>query len=192
MCDDAEQLIDSPDATVRALIAPTLRRFGAGAIALAAEQRIRIVGLRSRERYSSASPVLRRMGVDVDAWSSPPAGLFVVEERTVYLRAFTAMAVAHEFAHGLDCALGGGVYRSGYDPAIRDAFGKAERYVTPYAACSIDEYFAESMRAYVGVNDPASLWPRVTRERLRAIDATIHDILAAVFERELAMHTTPA
>ena len=111
------------------------------------------------------SPALRRLGAGVDRWPIPPAGLFVVEERTIYLRSISPMTIAHEFAHALDCALGGGVYLSGVDPRIRRAFASATAFVTPYAASACDEYFAECMRAYVEVNDPHSLWPRATRER---------------------------
>ena len=96
------------------------------------------------------------------------------------------MTVAHEFAHGLDCALGGGVYRSGYDPAVRRAFASAREFVTPYAATGIDEYFAESMRAYVEVNDARSPWPKATRARLLAVDAPMRAFLDEVFANEFA------
>jgi len=43
--------------------------------------------------------VLRRLASGVDDWPVPPAGLFVVEERTIYLRSTSPMTVAHEFAH---------------------------------------------------------------------------------------------
>ncbi len=83
------------------------------------------------ERYRDTSAALRRLGVDVDAWPVPPAGLFVVEERTVYLRSRSAMTTGHEVAHAIDCALGDGIYRSGLryadslgvrgDAVVRDA-----------------------------------------------------------------------
>ena len=115
----------------------------------------------------------------------PPAGLFVVEERTVYLRNPTPMTIAHEFAHGLDCALGGGVYRSGYDRKIRRAFANARDFVTPYAASGLDEYFAECVRAYVEVNDTQSPWPRATRERLSLVDPAMSALVAGLFANEL-------
>lgn len=123
-----------------------------------------------------------RLGIDVDAWPAPPAGLFVVEERTVYVRSRSAMTIGHEFGHALDCALGGGVYRSGTDPAIRAAFGAARQFVTPYAASGIDEYFAECVRAWVGANDPASAWPAVSRERLEHLDPAMHAIIKGIFD----------
>ncbi|MBV8150351.1 MAG: hypothetical protein JO101_10650 [Candidatus Eremiobacteraeota bacterium] len=163
----------------------TLQRFGAEALRFAAAGGIRVHVLGETERYADRSPALRRLGIDVDAWPAPPAGLFVVEERRVYLRALGAMTVAHEFGHALDCALGGGTYRSSVDPRIRRAFARARAFVTPYAASGIDEYFAESMRAHVGANDPASPWPPATRERLIAVDPEIATIIAELFEDEL-------
>jgi hypothetical protein len=73
----------------------------------------------------------------------------------------------------LDCALGGGVYRSGVDPTIRRAFESATSFVTPYAASGLDEFFAENWRAYLGANDPHSFWPTVTRARLQACTPTM-------------------
>ena len=120
--------------------------------------------------------------VDVDAWPVLLAGVFVVGERTVYLRSLTAMTIGHEVAHAIDCALGGGVDRSGFDPHIRAAYAAARAFVTPYAATGLDEYFAESFRAYAGVlNDAVSPWPGPTRERLRTCDPTMHEIVAEIF-----------
>lgn len=162
----------------------TLLRFGRGALACAQAARVRVILLRGAELYRDASPALARLGIDVDAWPAPPAGLFVVEERALYLRSRSPMTVAHEFGHALDCALGGGVYRSGIDPRIRANFTNARTFVTPYAATGIDEYFAESLRAYVGINDPSSPWPRATRERLRRLDHRMFDYVQALFEDE--------
>ena len=170
----------------RAAIDAVLDRFGAGAMRVAASAGTRIVHLRGTERYRDRSPVLRRLASGVDDWPVPPAGLFVVEERTIYLRSTSVMTVAHEFAHALDCALGGGVYLSGIDPRVREAFGAAQRFVTPYAACGLDEYFAECARAWVGANDPHSPWPRATRARLRAVDPAMATILEGIFRQYLA------
>lgn len=168
-------------------VVQTLLRFGAGALAYALRSRIRIALLRSGELYREASPALARLGIDVDGWPAPPAGLFVVEERALYLRSRSPMTVAHEFGHALDCALGGGVYRSGIDPQIRALFANATGFVTPYAATGVDEYFAESLRAYVEANDPASPWPRATRARLRHRDPGMHEFIALLFEREFVL-----
>ena len=56
---------------------------------------------------------------------------------------------------------------------IRRAFESATHFVTPYAASSLDEFFAEAWRAYLGANDPHSLWPTVTRARLEAASPTM-------------------
>jgi hypothetical protein len=162
----------------------TLLRFGRGALIYAARSRIRVLLLRAGELYREASQALARLGIDVDAWPAPPAGLFVVEERALYLRSRSPMTVAHEFGHALDCALGGGVYRSGIDPQVRALFANAVSFITPYAATGVDEYFAESLRAYVEANDPASPWPRATRARLRHGDPGMHEFIDRLFERE--------
>ncbi|HVN68099.1 MAG TPA: hypothetical protein VMU38_00395 [Candidatus Binatia bacterium] len=162
----------------------TLLRFGRGALAYAARSHVRVMLLRRGELYREASLALARLGIDVDAWPAPPAGLFVVEERALYLRSRSPMTVAHEFGHALDCALGGGVYRSGIDPAVRSLFANASCFITPYAATGVDEYFAESLRAYVEANDPASPWPRATRARLRHNDPGMHEFIELLFEHE--------
>ncbi|MGH7660713.1 MAG: hypothetical protein ACRENA_07340 [Vulcanimicrobiaceae bacterium] len=181
----SEDLIAADDPNAIAAVAATLDRFGAGALRFAASSGIRVQILTAREHYREHSPALRRLGIDVDAWPAPPAGLFVVEERRVLLRSLGAMTVAHEFGHALDCALGGGTYRSGVDPVIRRAYSRAKAFVTPYAASGIDEYFAEAMRAHIGANDPASPWPDATRERLRAVDPEMARIVARLFRDEL-------
>ncbi len=162
----------------------TLLRFGSGALAYAVRCGINVLPLQRGQRYREASAALTRLGIDVDTWPAPPAGLFVVEERTLYLRSRSPMTVAHEFGHALDCALGGGVYRSGIDPRIRALFANASAFVTPYAATGIDEYFAESLRAYVEANDATSPWPRATRARLRHHDPAMYTFLQELFDRE--------
>jgi hypothetical protein len=151
-------------------------------LAYLCQERAKIVPIPDGVTYARASTVIRRLRLDVDSWPNPPAGLFVAEERTVYLRRVSSMTIVHEVGHALDCALGGGVYRSGFDATIRRAFESATQFVTPYAATSVDEFFAETWRAYLGANDPDSLWPTVTRARLAASSP----IMAAYFERVLA------
>ena len=172
-----------PDAA--AAIDAVLDRFGPGALRLAAATGVKLVHLRGSEAYRDRSRALRRLASGVDDWPVPPAGLFVVEERAVYLRSTSPMTVAHEFAHALDCALGGGVYLSGVDPRVRRAFSEARAFITPYAASALDEYFAESLRAWVEANDARSPWPRATRARLRAIDPPIAAIIESLFAHDL-------
>ncbi len=174
-------IVEGGSPTTVARIAQTLAAFGARAIGFARARRIRIVPLDDGRRYHDVSTALRRLGVDVDGWPIPPAGLFVVEERTIYLRSPTPMTIAHEFAHGLDCALGNGVYRSGYDSVVRGAFARARSFVTPYAATGLDEYFAECVRAHVEVNDARSPWPAATRARLADVDPTMHAFVRELF-----------
>lgn len=172
----------SPQLVAR--IGRTIDRFGTGAVERAASAGIRVIPLERGQQYRDCSASLARLGVDVDAWPAPPAGLFVVEERTMYLRSCSPMTIAHEFGHALDCALGEGIYRSATDAALERLFCDAKTYVTPYAGTSVDEYFAESMRAYVEVNDPASYWPRATRSKLHCIDPAMHAYIAQLFEVE--------
>jgi hypothetical protein len=167
-------------------IETTLRLYGDGPRAFAARAGVRIVALDAGERFDDRSRALRRIGAGVDTWPLPPAGIFVVEERTIYLRSTSPMTVAHEFGHALDCALGNGVYLSSVDARIRRAFAHATAFVTPYAASACDEYFAEALRAWVGANDVPSLWPRATRERLWSLDPRIAAIVATLFANELA------
>ena len=151
------------------------------AIRLMQKNGTKSIALKQGQKFSDVSPVLRRIVANVDAWPIPPAGLFVVEERSIYLRSLSPMTIAHEFAHALDCALGGGVYLSGTDPNIRRAYRAATAFVTPYAASGCDEYFAEAIRAWVEANDPHSLWPRVNRDRLASVDPQLHSIVSTLF-----------
>ena len=183
--DVAAALVDGGAADHPSVV-QTLQRFGGPALQFALDRGIRIVPLVAGERYQQRSVALRRLGVDVDGWPAPPAGLFVVEERTVYLRSRSTMTVAHEFGHALDCALGAGVYRSSIDPVLRGLFAEAKGFVTPYAATGADEYFAESVRAYIEANDPASFWPRATRTRLRRIDPVMYNYVDTVFRVEFS------
>lgn len=137
----------------------------------------RVCRLKQNERYDEASSFLRTHKIDVDGWPAPPAGLYVVSDKTLFLRSHSAMTIAHELGHAVDCALGGGVYLSCTNERIRNAFKNARAFVTPYAATGLDEYFAESLRAYVEVNDAASFWPRVTKARLKRVDPEMFAIL---------------
>jgi hypothetical protein len=163
-----------------------LDRFGRGALERAARAGTTVVHLRPGEAFRDRSRALRRLASGVDDWPVPPAGLFVVEERAVYLRSTSPMTVAHEFAHALDCTLGGGIYLSGVDPRVRRAFHGARAFVTPYAATGLDEYFAEGVRAWVEANDARSPWPRATRARLRALDPVLATILEGIFAHDFA------
>ncbi len=176
----------APPPAAYSAIADVLDRYPAHLVELLIERRIKIHPLEAGSRYLDASAALRRLRVDVDAWPVAPAGLFLVEERTVYLRGLTRMTISHELGHAIDCALGGGIYRSSFDPKLRSAFAAARDFVTPYAASGLDEYFAEGQRAYVEMNDERSPWPRVSRERLRAVDPALYEFTAEVFDEDAA------
>ncbi len=163
------------------IISETLALFPQHLLTLAEDAGIKIRLLADEEKYRDVSSTLSRLQLDVDAWPVPPAGLFIVEERTVLIRSVSPMTVAHEFAHGIDCALGGGLYRSSIDPAIQKAFRNATAFVTPYAATRVDEYFAECVRAFVGVNDQHSPWPKATKARLERADAAMLEIVEHIF-----------
>lgn len=92
------------------------------------------------------------------------------------------MTICHEFGHVLDCALGDGIYQSSNDATLRQKFGEARGFVTPYAATSIDEWFAESVRSFVEANDPNSYWPKATKARLKKLDPWMFDYIEAIFD----------
>ncbi len=162
-------------------VARTLARYvPVHLLTLLADTGTRIYVLGTNERYNDASNELRQLNVDVDAWPAQPAGLFVVAERTLYLRSTSAMTIIHEVGHAVDCALGNGLYKSSTDPYIQELYAAATAFVTPYAAVAKDEYFAESLRAMCEANDPTSFWPRATRARLQRIDPRMYAYLLDV------------
>jgi len=158
----------------------SLKDYPIHLLKLLVEKGCRVICL-DTQRYADASPELKHLGIDVDAWPNPPAGLFVVAERTVYLRQRNALTLTHELGHALDCALGNGVYFSSSNKEVKSAFINAIRFVTPYAATSLDEYFAECVRAYMGVNAADSPWPRVSGSRLREYDPAMYSIIHGIF-----------
>ena len=64
---------------------------------------------------------------------------------------------------------------------IREAFVSATGYVNEYAASGLDEYFAESVRAYVEVNDDRSSWLPLTRHDLFLRDPRMFRIIERLF-----------
>ncbi len=164
----------------KAKIQAVLDQFPPRFIKAAKSNKTRLHHMTKGSTYASVSPVLQRPGVNFDSWPIPPAGLFVVEERTVYLRNLEPITIAHEFGHAIDCALGKGTYHSGRSKVIRQAFAEARDFVTPYAATGLDEYFAECLRAYVGINAGThGSWPTVNQARLKECSPNMH----AFFER---------
>jgi transcriptional regulator with XRE-family HTH domain len=136
--------------------------------------------------YRRESPYLRdELEADFDAFDKSPAGVFVVSERRLYLRVSSIMVVAHEYAHAIDLALGGRRYLSHRSRAIRRAFVRASRrqsFVTPYAGTSVEEYFAEGLRAMAEANEPRSALPPVSRDALAAKDPLLFAICTSLFD----------
>jgi hypothetical protein len=176
----AQRLFTNPE-YVTDSICNILMLFGNTALEKTYEHGIRITLLQGQQTYLQHSMTLRRLALDVDAWPIPPAGLFVVEERAMLIRRLSPMTIAHEFGHAIDCTLGGGIYRSGIDARIQQAYAHAQRWITPYAATRIDEYFAEGLRAYVEANDRTSPWPHATRERLKRYDPALFSYVHELF-----------
>ena len=161
--------------------------FGTAALraTCAAGTRIAIVG--DSECFSHYSPAVARSAAGVDGWSSPPSGLFVVEERRVLLRdPATPMAAAHEFAHALDAALAQrrGSYFSFESEELRYYFATATGFVNEYASTGLDEYFAESVRAYVEVNDASCGWLPLTRQDLYLRDPRMFALVERLFRSD--------
>jgi hypothetical protein len=168
-------------------ILATIERYPPHLRAAAAAAGVRVALIGPFQDYPDYSPLLRSQG-----FSDPDvriAGLFVSHERALYVRAPSPVIVAHEYAHALDFALGGGAYLSHIHPGIRRAYRAARaarRTIVRYAATALTEYFAEGMRAMVEVNDERSSWPRVSRARLKRVDPALYEILDALFARRRA------
>jgi hypothetical protein len=169
----------APTALVRALSA-----FGDAALSLARAAGVRIHIIAAGVRFSQASASVARCVPGIDEWEAPPSGLFVVEDRTVLLRDRALhMTAAHEFAHALDAALAARPrsYFSFESEELRYYFSTATGYVNEYAASGLDEYFAESIRAYVEVNDPACAWLPLTRQDLFLRDPRMFSLVDRLF-----------
>jgi len=170
-----------PVKIIRALAA-----FGEKALTAAVAGGVRIAVVPEQKRYAEFSRAVARLVPGIDDWSAPPSGLFVVEERRVLLRdrAMT-MTVAHEFAHALDAVLASKPrsYFSYESEELRHCFATTAGFVNEYAASALDEYFAESLRAYLEVNDSRCAWLPLTRFELQARDpkmfALIENLLAS-------------
>ena len=171
----------------RALVA-SLASFGRTALERAIAGGIRATIVPSSRSFSQCSRSVASLAPDIDHWHAPPAGLFVLEERLLLLRPHALrMAAAHEFAHALDAVLAAQPrsYLSFESSDIREAFVSAPGYVNEYAASGLDEYFAESVRAYVEVNDDRSSWLPLTRHDLFLRDPRMFRIIERLFETRL-------
>jgi len=172
-----------PTKIVRALAA-----FGEKALAAAVAGGVRIAIVPERKRYAEFSRAVARLVPGIDDWSAPPSGLFVVEEKRILLRdrAMT-MTVAHEFAHALDAVLAKKPrsYFSYESEELRRCFATTAGFVNEYAASALDEYFAESVRAYLEVNDSHCAWLPLTRFELKGRDPKMFALIEKLFESGL-------
>jgi hypothetical protein len=172
------------DARPPAKIVRALAAFGEKALAAVVAGGVCIAIVPERERYAEFSRVVARLVPGIDDWSAPPSGLFVVEEKRILLRdrALT-MTVAHEFAHALDAVLARKPrsYFSYESEELRRCFATTAGFVNEYAASALDEYFAESVRAYLEVNDSHCAWLPLTRFELKARDPKMFALIEKLF-----------
>jgi hypothetical protein len=172
-----------PQKIVRALSA-----FGEPALTAAANARISFSIVPDQHRYADFSPAVAKLVPGIDDWSAPPSGLFVVEERRILLRSRAmAMTAAHEFAHALDCVLAERPrsYFSYESEELRCYFATATGFVNEYAASGLDEYFAESVRAYLEINDARCAWLPLTRHDLFTRDPRMFSLVERLFASRL-------
>ncbi|HET9342954.1 MAG TPA: hypothetical protein VFO25_08585 [Candidatus Eremiobacteraceae bacterium] len=176
------------DARPPAKIVKALSAFGENALAAAVAGDVHISIVPERKRYAEFSRAVARLVPGIDDWSAPPSGLFVVEEKRILLRdrAMT-MTVAHEFAHALDAVLAKKPrsYFSYESEELRRCFATTAGFVNEYAASALDEYFAESVRAYLEINDSHCAWLPLTRFDLKARDPKMFALIEKVFESGL-------
>jgi hypothetical protein len=166
-----------------------LAAYGEAALTAAARGGISIAIVPEGQPFASFSSSVARCAPGIDEWSAPPSGLFVVEERRILLRQHALrMTAAHEFAHALDALLARKKrsYFSYESEELRYYFATATGFVNEYAASSLDEYFAESMRAYVEVNDEHCAWLPLTRQDLYLRDPRMFALIERLFRSGFA------
>jgi len=194
----AKMMKGEPPPALVAALAP----FGRVALNAAAHGHVSIALVPDGRPFASFSSSVARCAPSIDEWASPPSGLFVVDERRVLLRERSLrMTAAHEFAHALDALLARKKrsYFSYESEELRYYFSTSTGYVNEYAASSLDEYFAESTRAYVEVNDERCAWLPLTRQDLYLRDPRMFALIERLFrsgfvatERRAGGRRTPA
>jgi hypothetical protein len=175
--------------TAPAMLVHALAPYGELALTQAVAAGVSIALVPEGHAFASFSSSVARCAPAIDEWPSPPSGLFVVDERRILLRARSLrMTAAHEFAHALDALLARKKrsYFSYESEELRYYFATATGFVNEYAASSLDEYFAESVRAYVEVNDERCAWLPLTRLDLYLRDPRMFALIERLFKSELA------
>ena len=168
-------------------LARVLAIFGRPALERAVSAGVKIALVPAGQRFCDASASVGRTVPDIDSWTAPPSGLFIVDERRMLLRdAALRMTAVHEFAHALDSALAQKPrsYFSFESEELRYYFATATGFVNEYAATGLDEYFAESVRAYVEVNDPRCAWLPLTRQDLYLRDPRWFALIDRLFRTD--------
>ncbi|MBV8171365.1 MAG: hypothetical protein JO219_05470 [Candidatus Eremiobacteraeota bacterium] len=177
------------DGDAQSEIVDALSHYGQAALAAAAAAGVRIATVPEGQAFSTFSSAVARCAPAIDQWPSPPSGLFIVDEKRILLRARSLrMTAAHEFAHALDAVLARKrrSYFSYESEELRYYFATSTGFINEYAASSLDEYFAESMRAYVEVNDERCAWLPVTRQDLYLRDPRMFALIERLFMTGLA------
>lgn len=165
-------------------LARVLAAFGEHALEAAMRGGVRIEVVPDGTRYAERSPAVAALVPGIDEWNAPPSGLFVVEERRILLRGRAlAMTAAHEFAHACDAVLAKRPrsYFSYESEELRSNFATTSGFVNEYAASGLDEYFAESVRAYLEINDSRCAWLPLTRHDLRTRDPRMFALIERLF-----------
>ena len=169
-------------------LSDALSGYGETALVATARGAFTIAIVPDGRPFASFSSSVARCAPGIDAWAAPPSGLFVVDERRILLRPHALrMTAAHEFAHALDALLARKPrsYFSYESEELRYYFATATGFVNEYAASSLDEYFAESMRAYVEVNDERCAWLPLTRQDLFLRDPRMFALIERLFKKRL-------
>jgi hypothetical protein len=171
--------------TAPTMLVHALAPYGELALTQAVAAGVSIALVPEGQAFASFSSSVARCAPAIDEWPSPPSGLFVVDERRILLRARSLrMTAAHEFAHALDALLAckKRSYFSYESEELRYYFATATGFVNEYAASSLDEYFAESVRAYVEVNDERCAWLPLTRQDLYLRDPRMFALIERLFK----------
>ena len=164
-----------------------LAEYGERVLSAAMRRGFTIAIVPEGQPFASFSSSVARCAPGIDKWAAPPSGLFVVDEKRILLRPHAMrMTAAHEFAHALDALLARKPrsYFSYESEELRYYFATATGFVNEYAASSLDEYFAESMRAYVEVNDERCAWLPLTRQDLYLRDPRMFALIERLFRAD--------
>jgi hypothetical protein len=135
--------------------------FGPEAVSRLDDFGLHVVVLKEGQKYSDVSAVNAADPFENDELVR---GVYMPQERTIYLRNTSDGTVVHEVAHALDHAAG----RKIESKAMMTAFETAPAFISNYAKTSCAEWFAENVRAIKGALNGD--YDDVSPEKLAAID----------------------